>query len=282
MSEAKRSRKICGRISSVPPERHLKNAFLPNWPQYDRNLLMIAVSAAKMSHISLARLHTRTTLTSMKVATLLLTFTVVCGSQSSIEAQEKAHESSTPAVAPQVRPALPQQQLPAPEEQDAASRAKAEVDKARREVQAREEQRLAQETEARGYWADASAGLIWAATDNGKDITWGKGIKYCSNLRLAGYSDWRLPTIEELSSIYDGSGFTDPHPKDVMPVLAGRAKGGLLLTGNLEWSSSRVLDDRGHRTGYAWQFDFSHGRRWHEPLGYYGSKRALCVRRSSE
>jgi len=174
---------------------------------------MIAVSAVRVSHTSLARLHTRPTLTSMKVATLLLTFKVVCRSQSSIEAQEKERESSTPAVAPQVRPALPQHQLPAPEEQDAASRAKAEVDKARREVQAREEERLAQEIEARGYWADPSAGLIWAATDSGKDITWGKEIKYCSSLRLAGYSDWRLPTIEELSSIYDGSGFTDPTQK---------------------------------------------------------------------
>ena len=236
-----------------------------------------------MSHVCLFWLQTGTTLIHMKdVMILLLTVAAICGSQSSTEAQEKAQGSSTPAVTPQVRPALPQQQPPAPEEQDPASRAMAEADKARREVQAQEKQRLAQETEARGYWADPSTGLKWAATDNGKDITWDKGIKYCSNLRLAGYSDWRLPTIEELSSIYDGSGFTDPHPKDVMPVLAGRAKGGLLLTGNLEWSSSRVLDDRGHRSGYAWQFDFPHGRRWHEPLGYYGSKRALCVRRSSE
>ena len=187
--------------------------------------------------------------------------------------------TSTPAVAPQVRPALPQEQLPAPQEQDAASRERAEADKARRQAQAQEEQRLAQETQARGYWIDSNTRLMWAAKDNGKDITWGKAIKFCSNLRLAGYSDWRLPTIDELSSIYDSSGFNAPHAKGVTPVLAGGAKGGLLLTGNLEWSSSRVLDDRGRRTGYAWQFDFPHGRRWHEPLGYYGSKRALCVRR---
>lgn len=141
-----------------------------------------------------------------------------------------------------------------------------------------EDRSLAQATQARGYWVDPSTGLMWAARDNGKDITWGKAIKYCSNLRSVGYSDWRLPTVDELSNIYDGSGFMYPHPKDVIPVLAGRAKGGLLLTGAREWSSSRVLDDRGHRTGYAWEYDFPHGGRWKDPLGYTGSLRALCVR----
>lgn len=140
-----------------------------------------------------------------------------------------------------------------------------------------------QETQARGYWIDPSTGLMWTAKDNGYDITWGKAMKYCRNLSLAGYSDWRLPSINELQGIYDGSGFTAPHPKNLMPVLAGRAKGGLLLTGAREWSSSRVLDDRGRRTGYAWQFDFPHGKRWrYDPLGYNGSLRALCVRGSEK
>ena len=140
----------------------------------------------------------------------------------------------------------------------------------------------AQETQARGYWIDPSTGLIWTAKDNGNDITWGKAMKYCRKLRLAGYSDWRLPSVDELERIYDGSGFTAPHPKDVIPILAGRANGGLLLTGAREWSSNRVLDDRGHNTGFAWEYDFPHGRRWKDPLGYTGSLRALCVRGSEK
>lgn len=141
---------------------------------------------------------------------------------------------------------------------------------------------LAHETQARGYWVDPSTGLMWAAKDNGKDVSWKKAMKYCGDLRLAGYSDWRLPTIDELEGIYDGSGFAAPPPRKGMEwALAGRAKGGLLLTGAREWSSSRILDDRGHRTGFAWQFDFPHGKRWsYDPIGYNGSLRALCVRRS--
>jgi hypothetical protein len=137
----------------------------------------------------------------------------------------------------------------------------------------------AQEPLARGYWSDPSTGLMWTIEDNGSDISWSNAMKYCQNLNVAGYSDWRLPTIDELQNIYDGSGFTPPTPNGSMPVLAGRAKGGLILTGAREWSSSRVLDDRGHRTGIAWQYDFPHGKRWRfDPIGYKGNLRALCVR----
>jgi hypothetical protein len=104
-------------------------------------------------------------------------------------------------------------------------------------------------------------------------------VKYCQKLSLAGHSDWRLPSIDELQNIYDGSGFTAAASNGAVPVLAGRAKGGLLLTGAREWSSSRVLNDRGHRTGIAWQYDFLHGKRSRfDPIGYTGSLRALCVR----
>lgn len=142
----------------------------------------------------------------------------------------------------------------------------------------------AKETQASGFWVDLSTGLMWTAKDNSTDITWGKAMKYFRKLSLAGYSDWRLPTIDELQGIYDGSGFNAPPPPGGGKwALAGRVKGGLLLTGAREWSSSRVLDDRGHRSGFAWQFDFPHGERWsYDPLGYKGSLRALCVRSSGK
>ena len=137
----------------------------------------------------------------------------------------------------------------------------------------------AHDTLARGYWIDPSTGLMWTAKDNGNDISWGNAVKYCQNLRLAGYSNWRLPSIDELEKIYDSSGFTAPHSKGSILALAGRAKGGLLLTGAREWSSSRVLDDRGRPTGIAWQYDFPHGEQWRfDPIGYKGHLRALCVR----
>lgn len=59
----------------------------------------------------------------------------------------------------------------------------------------------AQETQARGFWTDPSTGQMWAGRDNGGDVSWKGAMKYCRNLRLAGYSDWRLPNMAELQPI---------------------------------------------------------------------------------
>jgi len=143
-----------------------------------------------------------------------------------------------------------------------------------------EDRSLTQGAPVRDYWIDPSTGLIWAAKDNGGNISWKKAIKYCRDLRIGGYSDWTLPSIDELQGIYDGSGFAAAPPRNGAEWgLAGKPKGGLFLTGAREWSSTRVLDDRGHSSGYAWQFDFPHGKRWpYDPIGHDGGLRALCVR----
>ncbi len=143
------------------------------------------------------------------------------------------------------------------------------------------DQSSVQETQARGYWIDPNTGLMWTAKDNGKDVSRKNAVNYCHDLRLAGYADWRVATIDELQGIYDDSGDASRAPaKGVEWALAGKPKGGLLLTGNHIWSSTKGDDDRGHSNGYAWYFDFSHGKRDWDPYGYNGSKRALCVRPS--
>jgi hypothetical protein len=40
-----------------------------------------------------------------------------------------------------------------------------------------EGQSRAQETQARGVWTDPSTGLMWAARDNGKDVSWKGAVK---------------------------------------------------------------------------------------------------------
>jgi|SRR6185312_9247240 len=141
----------------------------------------------------------------------------------------------------------------------------------------------AQETQIRGYWIDPSTGLMWAGKDNGKDVSWNKAMKYCRDLRLAGYSDWKLASIGELKGIYDknakapgraGAGTGRPFTFHV--------KGNLFLTGN-QWSRTQILDDRGHPYGYASRFDFNEGRVFNgDELWFYTNKRALCVRGSDK
>jgi hypothetical protein len=142
----------------------------------------------------------------------------------------------------------------------------------------------AQETQVRGYWVDRSTGLMWAGKDNGKDVSWNKAVKYCRDLRLAGYSDWRLANNVELQGIYDKAANA--------PGLAGsgkgsadtwHVKGNLFLTGN-QWANRN--DGRRHSWGgYEWYFDFNAGRWDNEPSGFpYSSSfmRALCVRRPGQ
>ncbi|UWZ83035.1 Lcl C-terminal domain-containing protein [Occallatibacter riparius] len=149
-------------------------------------------------------------------------------------------------------------------------------------AQSSTEQRVfAQETSVTGTWTDPSTRLMWAGGDNGRDVSWKAAVKYCRDLRLAGYSDWRLATVAELGAIYDRNANA--------PGLAGsgkdssftyHVKGNLFLTGD-QWSSERINDDRGHPSGYAWYYDFNEGRSDNEPSGFpYSSSlmRALCVR----
>jgi hypothetical protein len=149
-----------------------------------------------------------------------------------------------------------------------------------------ETQKLARETQARGYWVDPSTGLMWAWRDNGKDINWRDATKYCHDLRLVGYSDWRLPAISELEGIYDkGAESPGENPRSSWheaEAMNFHVKGNLFLTGN-QWSSPQIPDDRGKPSGYATRFDFNEGRPFDgDEVWFSTSKRVLCVRRSGE
>jgi hypothetical protein len=134
----------------------------------------------------------------------------------------------------------------------------------------------AQETQIRDYWIDPSTGLMWAGKDNGKDVSWKKAMKYCRDLRLAGYSDWRLATLGELEGIYDKD--ANAPGRDGQGASTWHVKGNLFLSGN-QWSSNRLVDDRGHPSGYAMRFDFNEGRVFNgDELSFRTNKRALCVR----
>lgn len=145
----------------------------------------------------------------------------------------------------------------------------------------------AHETQVRGYWIDPSTQLMWAGKDNGKDVNWHKATKYCRDLRLAGYSDWRLATIDELQGIYDKNakapGLAGKHNDEAFDF---HVKGNLFLTGD-PWSSSQRLDDRGRPSGLVWYFDFWNGYKGSGDGSWSGrfeddGRRALCVRHSGQ
>ena len=54
-----------------------------------------------------------------------------------------------------------------------------------------------------GTVLDTRTGLMWAAKDNGSNINWSNAQRYCENYRVGGYTDWRMPTQDELAGLYD-------------------------------------------------------------------------------
>ncbi len=52
-----------------------------------------------------------------------------------------------------------------------------------------------------GTVTDNNSGLLWQQSDDGQKRIWANAEPYCDALYFAGYEDWRLPTIKELSRI---------------------------------------------------------------------------------
>jgi TIR domain/Protein of unknown function (DUF1566) len=113
-------------------------------------------------------------------------------------------------------------------------------------------------------YLDPETGLMWTTEDNGKDISWPQANEYAKELRLGGYSDWRLPTIDELAKLYDPEG---GNKYDIRKPF--RLTRGWVWSSNVEGSDS------------AWHFSFKVGQRHHSPMASPNA-RALCVRHSGE
>ena len=53
-----------------------------------------------------------------------------------------------------------------------------------------------------GTVQDSKTGLMWAAKNSPKNINWQGAKRYCQNFTGGGYTDWRMPTQDELSALY--------------------------------------------------------------------------------
>lgn len=115
-------------------------------------------------------------------------------------------------------------------------------------------------------WNDDATGLLWTVKDNGSDTNWMQANNYCEDLNLAGHTDWRLPTLKELESIYD---------RNLSKEL--KVKGPIDLKGDNVWAEATG-------SGNAWVFSFLNGGSSMLPTagGCGGSGRALCVRGSGK
>ena len=113
---------------------------------------------------------------------------------------------------------------------------------------------------------DKSTNLMWQDDNNAKSVTktWVEAINYCENLNFAGYSDWRLPNINELDSIVDYTKHNPAISSEFSNVDLG-----------YYWSSSSIAGYSDH----AWYVYFGYG--YDNGFFKFYSNYVRCVRDKS-
>ena len=113
-----------------------------------------------------------------------------------------------------------------------------------------------------GTVTDTKTGLMWAATDNGDPINWKDARSYCQNYSGGGHTDWRMPNLTELASLF--------HPKV-------QNKRGYHIIKLIETSAQSLWasDTREYKAA---RFNFTYGQEYWLRQSYSGPTRVLPVR----
>lgn len=99
--------------------------------------------------------------------------------------------------------------------------------------------------DANGIVTDKSTGLVWQDDAIGSLTTWQNSIEQCENLSLGGHADWRLPNLNELTSLVDDRKYR-PSINDVFQNTESLY---------YYWSSTT----HAYRNSRAWSVDFDSG-----------------------
>jgi len=91
---------------------------------------------------------------------------------------------------------------------------------------------------------DKKTGLMWAVQDLAGRYNWADAKKVAAAAGIAGFDDWRLPTIEELESLRDRT------------LYGPAADPALSLQSDWYWSSTPVASSP---SVYAWLVHFASG-----------------------
>ncbi len=122
-----------------------------------------------------------------------------------------------------------------------------------------------------GTVLDTSTNLMWAAKDIGSSISWASAKSYCENYRGGGYSDWRMPTQDELAGLYDTAKTYQSECRSIFTTLDLHLTELIRLTCYALWAS----ETRGSEAAF---FYFDSGtRNWYHQSRDLGA-RALPVR----
>jgi hypothetical protein len=113
-----------------------------------------------------------------------------------------------------------------------------------------------------GTVTDTKTGLMWPAKDNGNHINWADARSYCQSYSGGDHTDWRMPTLAELTSLYD-PGVKNKRGYHINKLID--------TTAESCWASET-------RGGEAARFNFTYGQEHWLRQSHSGPGRALPVR----
>jgi hypothetical protein len=93
-------------------------------------------------------------------------------------------------------------------------------------------------------FSDADTGLTWYRPSDNTAMNWGAAKTFCANLEAGGRDDWRLPTINELWSLYSGRNWPSQSPVR-----------GFSLSGGTFWSATPYAGE----PSQAWKIEIERG-----------------------
>jgi len=117
---------------------------------------------------------------------------------------------------------------------------------------------------------DTKTNLMWAANDNGTDVSWRRAKSYCYHYRGGGYNDWRLPTQGELESLY----LYGKRNEDEIQIDTWQAH--LTKFIKLNYQHVWAIEPQSSDKSFCFRFRCG-GRKWYRPL-YDNRYRVLPVR----
>jgi hypothetical protein len=115
-----------------------------------------------------------------------------------------------------------------------------------------------------GTVTDTKTGLMWSVEDNGKHINWHDARSYCQSYSGGNHADWRMPTLEELKTLYE-------------PVILNDQGYHINTAVGLTAESCWASDTRGNEAA---RYNFTYGQEYWLRQYHSGSGRVLPVRSS--
>ncbi len=102
-----------------------------------------------------------------------------------------------------------------------------------------------------GTVTDSRTGLVWQQMENDREINYDNAVEFCDGLRLAGHTNWRLPSKEELMNLAQTGG---EQLQAFFPGIQGKRYWALTQYSEVAWvgdSPDRLAD----RMAYAVEFN---------------------------